>query len=181
VEALGLQDTVLFLGRVPHEDVAGVLAAADIVALPTVSEGMSLSLLEAMASGRPVVASDIPAIASFVEDGVTGRIVPVAQPPALARALVELLDDEDYANTLGARGRAFVAARYDQRTMVAGYEQVFLQVAGARGSEDIQAKGFPAMLGIHGAIAAQTRTRMKARRRSFLNLSQWAEVLTMRR
>ncbi len=140
VEALGLQDSVLFLGRVPHDEVAGLLAAADIVALPTISEGMSLSLLEAMASGRPVVASDIPAIASFVEDGVTGRIVPVAQPAALARALVALLDNSADAAKLGARGRAYVAARYDQRTMVAGYERVFLHAAGATGAESTPVK-----------------------------------------
>lgn len=129
VEALGLQDIVTFLGRVAHDEVAGLLAAADIVVLPTVSEGMSLSLLEAMACGRPVIASDIPAIASFIEDGVTGRITPVARPEALAQALVELLTNREYAQRLGAQGQAYVSARYDQRHMVEGYERVFLKVS----------------------------------------------------
>lgn len=132
-EALGLRDIVHFLGRVAHSDVPGLLAASDIVVLPTVSEGMSLSLLEAMACGRPVVASAIPAITSFIEDGVTGRIVPVAQPAALARALSDLLGDPAHANELGARGQAHVTARYDQRAMVTAYERVFHRAADAAG------------------------------------------------
>lgn len=129
VDALGLREVVTFLGRVPHEDVPGLLAAADIVALPSFAEGMPLSLLEAMVCGRPVVASNIPAIASFIEDGVTGRLVPVAEPAALARTLDALIADRQNATKLGERARAFATERYDQKTMVADYERIFARVA----------------------------------------------------
>lgn len=128
--ALGLRDSVVFVGRVPHGEVPGLLAAADLVVLPSISEGMSLSLLESMASGRAVIASNIPAIASVVEDGVTGVLVPVAQPAGLARALAGLLANPQRAVQLGAQAHAYVAAHFDQRAMVAAYEGVFLRAAG---------------------------------------------------
>lgn len=127
--SLGLQDIVTFLGRVPHDEVPGLLAAADIVALPSVAEGMPLSLLEAMACGLPVIASDIRAIASFIEDSVTGRLVPVAQPAALARVLAQFVTDQQYAADMGGRARASVIAHYDQRSMVAAFERVLIKTA----------------------------------------------------
>lgn len=131
VQALKLQDTVKFLGRVPRDDVPGLLAAADVVVLPSVAEGMPISLLEAMVCGRPVIASNIPAIASFIEDGVTGRLTPVAHPDALARALVELLDDRAYAAALGERARAYAIERYDQHAVVTEFERMFQRTVGA--------------------------------------------------
>lgn len=127
--SLGLQDSVTFLGRVPHDEVPGLLAAADIVALPSVAEGMPLSLLEAMACGLPVIASDIRAIASFIEDGVTGCLVPVAQPAALARVLVQFVTDQQFTANIGERARAAVATHYDQQNMVTAYERVLLKTA----------------------------------------------------
>ena len=127
--ALELQDVTLFLGQISHETVPGMLAASDIVAMPSLAEGMSLTLLEAMVCGRPVVASNIPAIASVIEDGVTGRLVPVAQPAALARTFVALLSHRELATEIGARARDHALARYDQHTMIANYERVFMRAA----------------------------------------------------
>lgn len=121
---LGLTKQVLFTGRIPHERVPAILSAADIVALPTLSEGMPLSLLEAMAAGHPVVTTRVGAIPEIVEDGATGLLVPPGSPVALARAVNELLHNPGTAKRLGDAGRAFVLAHHDQRTMIHAYEQV---------------------------------------------------------
>jgi glycosyltransferase involved in cell wall biosynthesis len=127
--ALGLGDSVVFAGRLPHDEVPGLLSAADIVVVPSSAEGMSISLLEAMACARPIIASDIPAIASVVADGVTGRLFPVAQPAGLAKALAEFLAEPRRAARMGERAQTIVTERYDQRVMVADYERVFARTA----------------------------------------------------
>jgi glycosyltransferase involved in cell wall biosynthesis len=125
---LGLAEQVLFAGRIPHEEVPGLLSAADIVALPALSEGMPLALLEAMAAGHPVVATRVGAIPEILEDRTTGLLVPPGSPDALAHAVDELLRDLDAARFLGAKGREFVLAHNDQRAMVHSYERVLMDV-----------------------------------------------------
>jgi glycosyltransferase involved in cell wall biosynthesis len=88
-------------------------AAADVVAAPSTWEGMSLSLLEAMAAGRSVVVTDVPGMREVVRPGV-GACVPLDDPGALAGALVERLQDPELAATEGAAGRAAVVRDHDQ-------------------------------------------------------------------
>src|SRR5439155_1433457 len=82
-----------------------LLAMLDIFVLPSHAEGMSNALLEAMALGRPAVATAVGGNPDVVRDGVTGRLVPPGQPPALAAALAELLAEPARAVTLGAAAR----------------------------------------------------------------------------
>lgn len=126
---LGLVEQVVFVGRVPHDEVPAVLSAADIVALPSDDEGMPLSLLEAMAAGRPVVGTQVGAVPEIVEDRISGLLVRPGSPDALARAVAELIRDPQTARRMGALGREHVLAHYDQRTMVAAYERVLRDAA----------------------------------------------------
>jgi glycosyltransferase involved in cell wall biosynthesis len=110
--ALGLADVVQFAG---HADQAGVrahLADADVFVLPSFFEGIPVSLMEAMASGVPVVASNLPGIAELVADGVSGHLVPAGDTDGFAARLGELLADHELRTRMGAAGRSTVAADF---------------------------------------------------------------------
>jgi glycosyltransferase involved in cell wall biosynthesis len=122
---LGLGGRVRFLGAQPGERVAELVAAADVLVLPSVvtpegkMEGLPVALMEALAVETAVVASAISGIPELVEDGVTGLLVPPADPPALADALARLAADPELRARLGRAGRARVAAEYDLHANVA--------------------------------------------------------------
>ncbi|MBI4577680.1 MAG: glycosyltransferase [Planctomycetes bacterium] len=122
---LGLGGRVVFLGAT--DEVPRVLAAADVVAHPSHYEGFGLVLLEAMAAGRPVVASRVGGIPEVVEEGRTGLLVPPGDPEAMALALGRVLDDPGLARRMGEAG-ARRARAYDRgrkaRRLVALYEEV---------------------------------------------------------
>jgi glycosyltransferase involved in cell wall biosynthesis len=125
-ESLGVKDDVHFIGW--QNDVAPVLRAADVVALPSLDEGLPLAVLEAMASGVPVVATPVGGVPEAVVDGVTGRLVPPENPGALADAIRHLLSDPQLLRSMGdeARKRAeqqYSLDRHAELTMVA-YERL---------------------------------------------------------
>lgn len=113
--ALGLQDRVRMTGFV--SDVPAFLGEAGIFVLPSRSEGLGLVLLEAMAAGRPVVASRVGGIPEVVVDEETGLLVPPEDPRALAAALERLLADPALARRMGEAGRQRVAALFSARRM----------------------------------------------------------------
>lgn len=102
-ERLGVADRVLFLGR--RDDVPALLAACDVFALPSLYEGSSLALLEAMAAQRAIVSSAIAGTDELIEDGRTGLLVPPGDSEALAAALARVLDDTGLRESLAAAGR----------------------------------------------------------------------------
>jgi phosphatidyl-myo-inositol alpha-mannosyltransferase len=109
----GLRADVRFLGRVPHEDLPRYYATADLYVAPSLGgESFGIVLLEAMAAGRPLVASDIPGYRSVATDGRQGRLVPPGDPAALAGAIGALLDNPALRRAMAADGRRTVAA-YD--------------------------------------------------------------------
>jgi glycosyltransferase involved in cell wall biosynthesis len=110
VRSLGLNGRVSFLGH--RDDVPDLLAAADLLALPSLNEGAAGAAIEAMALGLPVVASDLPPLREVTEHGASGLLVPVASPQALAEAIVRLLQDHDLARALGTRGREIFEQRF---------------------------------------------------------------------
>lgn len=114
--ALGVAGRVVFAGY--RGDVPAILDAVDVLALPSRVEGLPLVLLEAMAAGKPVVASPVGGTPELVLDGETGLHVPPGDEAALARALGRLLDDPDLARRLGRAGRERVVQRYSADTMV---------------------------------------------------------------
>lgn len=100
---LGLEEAVTFLGF--RRDVDDVLAAGDVAVSSSDYEGSPLAVMEYMAAGLPVVATDVGGVPRLLEDGRTGLLVPRRDPQALASALERLLDDRVLARTMGKRGR----------------------------------------------------------------------------
>lgn len=125
----GLSDNVTFAGEVPRDQIPKLLAKADVFCLPSPWEGMPVSVMEAMASGLPVVATRVNGIDVLVEDGQTGLLVPPERPAELATALRAVLEDGEARRRLGERGRARVAAHFGVERMVAAKTELYTTVA----------------------------------------------------
>lgn len=106
-------------------DMADLLGCADLVVLASRSEGLPFTLLEAMALGKPVVATRVGGVPEVVEEGRSGRLVPRDDPAALAAAIAGVLDAPD-ALAMGARGRARVETAFTLHGMVRAIEGVYL-------------------------------------------------------
>ena len=122
----GLADRVHFLGQ--RDDVVDLLCACDVFVLPSRREGLGVAALEAMALGRPVVASRVGGLAESVQHEYTGLLVPPEDSEALAGALERLLGDPALARRLGAAGPEHIRDRYDADAMVAGYERIYGEI-----------------------------------------------------
>ena len=120
---LGVEQACRFVGV--REDIADILAAADLFVLPSLSEGFPFVLLEALAMGRPVVASRVNGVPELIEDQKTGLLVPPRDPMALARAIRDMLSDPNAASKMGAEGRALVQERFTVERMVANTTAIF--------------------------------------------------------
>lgn len=113
---LGVEGQVIFTGYVTS--VWDYLAAMDIFVLPTLSEGLGISVLEAMAMGRPVVASNVGGIPEVVEHGRNGYLVPPGNSAALASAVISLIEDVHRRRIFGQEGRQRVMANFSVESMV---------------------------------------------------------------
>jgi glycosyltransferase involved in cell wall biosynthesis len=107
-----------------RHDVPDLIAAADVVCLTSDSEALPMSILEAMALARPVIATDVGGTPDQVEDGVTGFLVPAGDADAIAEALQAVARDPAAARALGARGCERQRERFDGEAMVDGYLRV---------------------------------------------------------
>jgi len=115
-EAGGLSDKVRFLGY--RGDLQPLLAAADLVVLPSISEGLPLAAVEALAAARPIVATEVGGTSEVVLNGETGLLIPPRDPAALAAAIHRVLSDPVLAFRLGANGRRFVERHFDVRVQI---------------------------------------------------------------
>jgi glycosyltransferase involved in cell wall biosynthesis len=115
-----------------RHDAPDLIAAADVFALSSDSEALPLVLIEAMAVGTPVVATDVGGIGDVVLDGRTGLLVPRRDPRALAAAIARVLDDPALAERLRAEGRQFVAEHCSLPAMVAAYLGVYTEAIARR-------------------------------------------------
>jgi sugar transferase (PEP-CTERM/EpsH1 system associated) len=121
--ALELGSHVRFLGY--REDVGALLASADFFVLSSISEGLSLALLESMAAGLPVVATDVGGNREVVVPGDTGYLVPARSADALAAAMMTLLADAAKAGRMGRAARRRIESHFNVRTVVAQYERMY--------------------------------------------------------
>jgi glycosyltransferase involved in cell wall biosynthesis len=120
---LNLGDSVRLLGEV--RDVPGLLAKARFFVLSSLTEGISLTLLEAMSCGLPVVATRVGGNPEVVVDGETGILVPPSDADAMAHAMLALHKDQDRGRAMGLAGRQRVARHFEIGRMVAAYEALY--------------------------------------------------------
>ena len=118
------KDTVV-IGHLAHRRLADLYRAADVCLTVPSSDGTSVALLEAMATGRPVVATDIPANREWIVDRRHGVLVPPGDEAALADAIAWILDEPVRAKALGDAARARVAVDADERVTMSQVEQIY--------------------------------------------------------
>ncbi|MDR5684513.1 MAG: glycosyltransferase family 4 protein [Armatimonadota bacterium] len=125
-------ETVTWIG--PRQDVPAILAASDIFVLPTYNpEGIPRVLLEAASTGLAIVTTPLPGCRDVVEDAVTGLLVPPRDGPALAGALLRLIEDPSLRRELGRRARAHAVANFDLRLIAARLQEIYhAQLDGCR-------------------------------------------------
>ncbi len=129
--AAGLADRVALAGLAPPQAVRAALAEATALLHPSRGEGLSCSLLEAMASGCPIVASDLPANRELIRDGAEGLLVPPGDPQALAAAAARLLGDRTLAARLGAAARGRAVAEFSLDAVAQRYLGLIARLEGA--------------------------------------------------
>ena len=144
---LGVADLLHLPGH--RADARMLLDAADVFVLPSRQEGMPLAALEAMDAGLPVVATDVIGTAEVVVSGVTGTLVPPGDPPALARAVAELLGDADLRRRYAQAGRRRYVERFTARRMAEDTLRVYADVLAGVAST-------PAVVGSQGSGAPVT-------------------------
>ena len=127
---LGIADSVRFLGW--REDVADILRAADVMVLPSLVEGLPLVVLEAMACGRPVVATAVNGTPEAVVHGETGLLIAPNAPDELCESVLRLLRDPELAGKMGAAGRCRVENLYTLRRHVTQTEQFYESLLSGR-------------------------------------------------
>jgi glycosyltransferase involved in cell wall biosynthesis len=127
LERLAAGSGVELLGA--RRDVLELVAAAGVMCLPSEAEALPMSILEAMALGRPVVATDVGGTPDQVIDGETGHLVPPGDAAAVTRALLSLAADPARAQEMGAAGRRLQQERFTGEAMVDGYERAFREAA----------------------------------------------------
>ncbi|WP_238363856.1 glycosyltransferase family 4 protein [Mesobacterium pallidum] len=121
---------VSFVGYKAQSEVAELLATSDALVLPSFAEGVPVVLMEAMASGLPVVTTRIAGVPELVEDGISGRLVPPGDADALRDALRDVLSDPARARDMGAAGQARVRAEFTSDGEAARLSQLLEAAAG---------------------------------------------------
>lgn len=140
--AEGIAERVSLRGHTGYAEIPGALRGADVLLQSSVSEGLPLSVLEAMACEVPVVTTDAGALDEVVTDGVDGRVVPARSPEALAEALAELWADPDARRAMGTAGRRRVRGRFDLERQLDRFAHLYAALAsGASAPFDLPGAG----------------------------------------
>ena len=122
-QTLGLAGNVHWLGQ--RRDIADLLRASDLGVLASHQEGFSNAVIESMAAGLPMVATDVGGNAEAVQHGVTGLIVPARNPEELGRAIGRLASDRDFAAAMGERGRRRAESEFSLTACLDRYERLY--------------------------------------------------------
>jgi glycosyltransferase involved in cell wall biosynthesis len=129
----GLADRVHFLGTVPHAELPAVLRASDVFLLTTEPpESFGIVLIEAMASGLPVIATDYPGVRAVVDDGENGLLIHQGDAAAVAGAIRRLVDDPSQRAAMGAAGRAKAEAEWNWPGLLDRMDDAYTQALAAR-------------------------------------------------
>lgn len=123
LDAAGVADLAWLPGE--RQDVPDIMRGLDCFVLPSISEGISNTVLEAMASGLPVIATAVGGNPELVAEEESGLLVPPSDPAQLAAALIELANDPERARAMGKHGRQLVESNYSMGAMVRHYQQLY--------------------------------------------------------
>ena len=127
VRELELSDRVTVLGT--RKDVDRLLYGADLFLLTSISKGIPLTVIEAMAAGLPVVATDVGGLREVVSDGVTGLLAPAKNAVGLADCVRRMADDSELRRSMGAAGRERAKRHFDEPRMAAEYGQIYRELS----------------------------------------------------
>lgn len=126
VRQMKLTERIKFLGF--QKDIQRLIQLFDVVAVPSIQEGLSIFCLEALASARPVVASAVGGIPEIIRDGQTGILIHPADPGALARGVVSLLSNRELAQKLAIQGQQLVFSEFSQCQMLRKTEEIYEKI-----------------------------------------------------
>jgi len=124
----GIRERVVFLGY--RTEIPSVLRSTDVYVSSSVSEGLSISVIEAMAMALPVIVSDIPAFRSFIKDGHNGLIFRSEEPDDLARKISLVIENESLRMQIGKNARRTVLERFNIEKMVEDTEKTYMELLG---------------------------------------------------
>ncbi|MCK4649367.1 glycosyltransferase family 4 protein [bacterium] len=133
VKRQGLENAVIMPGL--REDIPQILVSLDVFVLCSLREAFGQAIAQALAMERPVVATNVGGIPELVKDNETGLLVPPADSKALARAILELLEDREKAKRLGKNGRRLIEKKFSQETMIERIEDLYRELLRKRGRE----------------------------------------------
>lgn len=129
--AAPLGDAVHFAGYLSQDAVAAALTSADILVLPSFAEGLPVVLMEALASARPVIATQVAGVSELVEDEVNGFVVPPGDASTLAERIKQMADDPELRKRMGEAGRAKVRSDFDVQVEAARIGALFVGQGGS--------------------------------------------------
>jgi glycosyltransferase involved in cell wall biosynthesis len=128
IQRFGLLSNVILAGQ--HSDMPDIYAALDIFVLPSLNEGLPMTILEAMAASRPVIATRVGAVPGVIKDGETGLLVEPGDIHGLRSAIARLLSQPDVCSRIGAAGHNWVSHNYTSDVMALKYRQMYDDVLG---------------------------------------------------
>lgn len=138
IEQYGLQSNVVLAGQ--QSNMPAVYAAMDIFVLPSLNEGLPMTVLEAMAASKPVIATRVGAIPSLIKDGENGLLVAPKDSEGLRNTIASLLDDPERRRRMGDQAHAWVSRNYTSETMALKYREMYDDVLGKPASSAISAR-----------------------------------------
>ena len=121
----GLNNKIIITCEIPHEKISDILSRVSLFILPSIKEGMPVTLLEIMASGKPVVGSKISGIMDVINNGQNGLLVPSKNPQAIADAILLLLNDKSLRRRLGRNARQLMVEKYSWNSITNKVEKVY--------------------------------------------------------
>lgn len=128
---LSLTDRVIFLGN--RNDIPALLRGCDLFVLPSLFEGLPLSIMEAMAAGKPVIASDIGGVDELVTNGKTGYLAPPGDPTALAAAIKKIVSNPQLSQKIASAGKTLVFSEFSADQMLKGITEIYNDNLSRRG------------------------------------------------
>ncbi|WP_198552526.1 glycosyltransferase family 4 protein [Psychromonas sp. MB-3u-54] len=130
IDKHNLQEKVVLKGRLEHADALTCVASSDLFVLPSLFEGFGMAAVEAMTLGVPTITADFPAATEYIKEGETGQSFPRGNAEALAKLILQHIDDVDFSQKIGKRGRTSVLERYSTKIIAEKHIEIYHSLLG---------------------------------------------------